>query len=120
MASDHRPTLFFAPAGFCAAMVDADLHPGVLKSVRATITGGEALPAELLRRFTERFGTEPLDGIGSAEALHICCSNHPGDVRPGTAGRPVRGYELMLLGEDGSEVTNPETPGYLWVHTATR
>lgn len=111
----HQPTLFFAPPGFCAAMADAGLDESALGSVRFTVTAGEALPAELMRRFTARFGTEMLDGIGSTEALHIFCSNHPGDVRPGTSGRPVEGYELRILDDSGTEVTEPDTPGYLWV-----
>jgi benzoate-CoA ligase len=115
IASRYRPTLFFAPPGFCAAMVDAGLPADVLGSVRYTVTAGEALPAEVMRRFTGRFGTEMLDGIGSTEALHIFCSNHPGDVQPGTSGRPVSGYELRLLDESGDEVVEADTPGYLWV-----
>lgn len=111
----HRPTLFFAPPGFCAAMVDAGVPPPTMGSVRCTVTAGEALPAEIMRRFTERFGTEMLDGIGSTEVLHIFCSNHPGDVRPGTSGRPVEGYELRLTDDAGDRVSDPDTPGYLWV-----
>ncbi len=115
LAGRHRPTLLFAPPGFCAAMVDAGLPRDALGSVRYTVTAGEALPAEVMRRFTGRFGTEMLDGIGSTEALHIFCSNHPGDVQPGTSGRPVEGYDLRLLDEAGAEVAAPDTPGYLWV-----
>jgi acyl-coenzyme A synthetase/AMP-(fatty) acid ligase len=111
----HRPSLFFAPPGFCAAMVDAELPEATLSPVRATITAGETLPAEVYRRFTGRFGTEMLDGIGSTEALHIFCSNHPGDVRPGWTGRPVAGYELRLLDDRGGEITGADTPGALWV-----
>ncbi len=96
-------------------MADAGLDPGTFETVRLTVTAGEALPAELMRRFTARFGTEMLDGIGSTEALHIFCSNHPGDVRPGTSGRPVEGYELRLLDDEGTEVFEPDTPGNLWV-----
>jgi acyl-coenzyme A synthetase/AMP-(fatty) acid ligase len=87
--------------------------------VRAVVTAGETLPAELYRRFTGRFGTEMLDGIGSTEALHIFCSNHPGDVRPGWTGRPVSGYELRLLDERGDEITAPDTSGALWVRGAS-
>jgi benzoate-CoA ligase family protein len=115
LLASHRPTLFFAPPGFCAAMVDAALPGDVLSSVRTTVTAGETLPAEVLRRFTARFGTEMLDGIGSTEALHIFCSNHPGDVRPGWTGRPVAGYELRLLDESGAVITEADTPGSLWV-----
>jgi benzoate-CoA ligase len=115
----HRPTLFFCPPGFCAALVDAGLPADLLSSVRAVVTAGETLPAELYRRFTNRFSTEMLDGIGSTEALHIFCSNHPGDVRPGWTGRPVAGYELRLLDEQGEEITAADTPGALWVRGAS-
>jgi benzoate-CoA ligase family protein len=115
----HRPTLFFSPPGFCAAMVDAALPADLLAPVRAVVTAGETLPAELYRRFTGRFGTEMLDGIGSTEALHIFCSNHPGDVRPGWTGRPVAGYELRLLDDRGDEITAPDTSGALWVRGAS-
>jgi benzoate-CoA ligase family protein len=111
----HRPSLFFAPPGFCAGLVDAGVDKDALKSVRYTVTAGEALPGEVMRRFTDRFGTEMLDGIGSTEALHIFCSNHPGDVRAGTSGRPVAGYALELRDDSGEVISAPDTPGYLWV-----
>jgi benzoate-CoA ligase len=56
-----------------------------------------------------------LDGIGSTEALHIFCSNHSGDVRPGSTGRPVDGYGLRILDENGDVISDPDTPGALWV-----
>jgi benzoate-CoA ligase len=111
----HQPSLFFAPPGFCAAMADTNLDRDGLKSVRYTVTAGEALPGEVMRRFVDQFGTEMLDGIGSTEALHIFCSNHAGDVRAGTSGRPVEGYTLELRDDTGAVITAPETPGYLWV-----
>ena len=115
LAAFHRPTLFFAPPGFCAAMADSGLEASVLSSVRATVTAGETLPAEVYRRFRARFGVEMLDGIGSTEALHIFCSNHLGDVRPGSTGRVVDGYELRILDTDGRVVDEPDVPGALWV-----
>jgi benzoate-CoA ligase family protein len=119
LAAAHRPTLFFAPPGFCAAMADSDVPGDVLSSARATVTAGETLPAEVARRFSDRFGTEMLDGIGSTEALHIFCSNHPGDVRPGSTGTPVDGYELKLVDEAGVEITGAGLPGALWVRGAS-
>ena len=115
LAARERPTLFFASPGFVAGLLDAALDPGVFSSVRLTATAGEALPADLQRRFSERFGHPVLDGIGSTEALHIFVSNHVGDVRPGSTGRPVAGYEVKLLDEADALVTEPETPGYLHV-----
>jgi benzoate-CoA ligase family protein len=115
LAALHRPTLFFAPPGFCAAMADSGVEGSVLSSVRATVTAGETLPAEVYRRFRARFGVEMLDGIGSTEALHIFCSNHLGDVLPGSTGRVVEGYELRILDDDGRVVDEPDVPGALWV-----
>jgi benzoate-CoA ligase family protein len=111
----HRPTLFFAVPGFYAAMLDAELSPDTLGSVRASVSAGEALPPEIHRRFTSRFGVPLLDGIGTTEALHIFCSNTVGAERPGTSGTPVEGYELKLLDDDGAEVTASDTPGALYV-----
>ncbi|MDQ2725040.1 MAG: benzoate-CoA ligase family protein [Actinomycetota bacterium] len=119
LAQRFEPTLFFAPPGFCAALVDSGVDASVLASVRLAVTAGETLPADLWRRFRDRFGVEILDGIGTTEALHIFCSNHPGDIRPGSTGRPVAGYECKLLGEDGAEVTAANTPGFLQVRGAS-
>jgi len=111
----ESPSLFFATPGFLAALLDTDTDPGVFASVRTTVTAGEALPADLQRRFTERFGHPVLDGIGTTEALHIFISNRRDDICPGTSGRPVDGYEVKLLDDQDSLVTEPDTPGYLHV-----
>lgn len=111
----EAPTLFFASPGFVAALLDTDAPADTFASVRATVTAGEALPADLQRRFAERFGHPVLDGLGSTEALHIFLSNVAGAERPGTSGVPVPGYELTLLDETGTEVTEPDTPGQLYL-----
>ena len=117
MAAD-RPTLFFAGPTFFAALLASDLPADAFASVRLCASAGEALPATLYRRFTERFGVEVLDGIGSTEALHIFLSNHAGDVRPGTSGTPVSGYDVELRDETGRAVTDGE-PGALFVRGAS-
>jgi benzoate-CoA ligase family protein len=90
-----------------------------LSSVRFQFSAGEALPEPLMRRFIERFGGQIYDGIGSAEMFHIYCSNRPGDVKPGSLGRVVEGYELRILPEDataaGAEPLPPGEIGVLWV-----
>jgi benzoate-CoA ligase family protein len=111
----ERPTLFFASPGFVAGMLDAGIEPDALSSVRCTVTAGEALPADLQRRFSARFGHPVLDGIGSTEALHIFLSNTSDDIRPGSSGRPVPGYDVKLLDDSDADVTTPDTPGYLHV-----
>src|SRR4029077_19248718 len=103
----EQPTLFFASPGFVAGLLDADVAPATFASVRATVTAGEALPADLQRRFAERFGHPVLDGIGTTEALHIFLSNRAGHERPGTSGTPVAGYELQLLDDLDREIGTP-------------
>ena len=112
------PTLFFAGPTFFAALLAADLPEDTFRSVRLCASAGEALPASLYRRFTERFGVEILDGIGSTEALHIFLSNTEGNVRAGTSGTPVPGYDVELRDEDGRPVPD-DTPGALYVRGAS-
>jgi benzoate-CoA ligase family protein len=95
-------------------------EPGLdLSTVRFHFSAGEALPEPLMRRFSERFGGEVYDGIGSAEMFHIYCTNRPGDVKPGSLGRVVEGYQLKILAEDAEGPGAPELPpgeiGVLWV-----
>jgi benzoate-CoA ligase family protein len=95
-------------------------EPGLdLSTVRFHFSAGEALPEPLMRRFSERFGGQIYDGIGSAEMFHIYCTNRPGDVKPGTLGRVVTGYQLRILAEDAEGPGAPELPpgeiGVLWV-----
>jgi benzoate-CoA ligase len=110
-----QPTLFFASPGFVAGLLDADVPESTFASVRATVTAGEALPADLQRRFAARFGHPVLDGIGTSEALHIFLSNRKGEERPGTSGKPVSGYDARLVDDAGDIVTAADTPGYLQV-----
>ena len=104
LVAAEQPTLFFASPGFVAALLDTDAPADTFAGVRATVTAGESLPAELQRRFSERFGHPVLDGIGSTEALHIFLSNTLDEQRPGTSGWPVPGYEATLLDDAGAEV----------------
>ncbi len=115
---EDEPTLFFAGPTFYAALLAADLPDDTFRSVRLCASAGEALPASLYRRFTERFGVDVLDGIGSTEALHIFLSNRPGAVRAGTSGNVVPGYELQVRDEAGQLVPDGE-PGALFVRGAS-
>jgi benzoate-CoA ligase len=77
-------------------------------ALRVCTSAGEALPADVGRRWTEAKGCEKLDGIGSTEMLHIFLSNRPGAVRYGTTGQAVPGYALRIVGEDGRECADGE------------
>ncbi len=112
----HQPTLFAGvPTLYASILADASLAPETTSGrLRLSISAGEALPRHVGERWRTRFGTDVLDGIGSTELLHIFLSNRPGDVRYGTSGRPVPGYELELRGDDGEPVADGEE-GALWV-----
>lgn len=85
-----------------------------LSSLRLSTSAGEALPPELHRRWDERFGVPLLDGLGTAEMWHIFISNRPDDIRPGTLGRVVPGFEVRVRDEEGRDLPRGEV-GYLWV-----
>ncbi|MCS6926254.1 MAG: benzoate-CoA ligase family protein [Candidatus Binatia bacterium] len=106
----YRPTLFFGVPTLYAAMLQ--VHDAAqkydLSSLRLCVSAGEPLPAELFHRWRERFGVEILDGIGTTEALHIFLSNRAGQVRPGSSGTPVPGYEVRVVDEHGQEVPQGE------------
>jgi acyl-coenzyme A synthetase/AMP-(fatty) acid ligase len=82
--------------------------------VRACVSAAEPLPAAVEERWKAITGTRILDGIGSTEMLHIYCSNTLDDLRPGTSGRPVPGYEVRVVDERGEDV-GPDQPGDLLV-----
>jgi benzoate-CoA ligase len=77
-------------------------------ALRLCSTAGEALPRDLGQRFKAHFGCDIIDGIGSTEMLHVFLSNRPGDVRYGTTGKPVEGYEIGLKDETGRPVADGE------------
>ncbi len=106
---EHRPTIFYGvPTLFGALLASPDLPRREDVALRVCASAGEALPAEIGKRWTEHFGVEILDGIGSTEMLHIFISNLPGQVRYGTTGKPVPGYQIRLVDEYGQEVGTGE------------
>ena len=111
---EYGVTLFFAGPAFFAAMLRTGLAAGALAGVRLAVSAGEALPAALYQRWTSYFGVDILDGLGMTEMLHIFLSNRAGQVRPGTTGVAVPGYELKILGETGLAVP-AGTAGTLFV-----
>ncbi len=106
----HRPTLFFgvptAFANMLAAMDEGTQSD--FSSVRTCVSAGEALPAAILERWRARTGTDILDGIGSSEICHIFLTNRRGDIRPGSSGKPVDGYDIDIVDESGRSVADGE------------
>ena len=111
-----KPTVFYgAPTGFAGMLAHPQLPARTDLAIRLVSSAGEALPAELGERFKAHFGVDIVDGIGSTEMLHIFLSNTPEQVRYGTTGWPVPGYEVELRGENGEPVPDGE-PGDLYIH----
>jgi benzoate-CoA ligase len=111
-----KPTIFFgAPTGFAGMLASPALPARDQVALRMASSAGEALPADIGERFKRHFGVDIVDGIGSTEMLHIFISNRPGDVRYGTTGWPVPGYEIELRADDGGGVPDGE-PGDLYIH----
>jgi len=121
----YKPTVFYGVPTLYNAMLNT--YEGwqagrnnppqplpTLGSLRFSVSAGEALPAELFQRWRKHFGSEILDGIGSTEMLHIFISNRLGQVRPGSTGTAVGGYEARLVDEHGGDV-GPDQIGALLV-----
>ena len=106
----HRPTLFFSvPSNYVKLLAHtAPVREFDLSSVRHAISAGEALPATVFHRFTERFGVEILDAIGSTEALHMMISNAPGALRPGSSGKVLPGFEARIVDDKDQPVAQGE------------
>ena len=111
---DYRPTLFFSVPTLLGALADykracAEEGRGLapVESLRACVSSAEILSPDIYRRFKDQFGVEILEGTGSTEICHIFLSNRFGEVKPGSTGKLVPGYEARLLDDDG----NPAEPG---------
>jgi len=112
---DHKPTIYFGvPTLYAAQLQTLEEAARDFSSVRCCVSAGEALPADIFRRWKEKTNTLILDGIGSTEALHIFISNTLADHRPGTSGKPVPGYRVKILNDEGEPVP-PGEAGRLMV-----
>jgi benzoate-CoA ligase family protein len=110
-----KPTVYYGvPTLYAAQLKALEVETRDLSSLRACVSAGEALPADIYRRWKERVGVDILDGIGSTEALHIFISNLPDDIKPGFSGRIVPGYQARILDDDGKEV-KPGSSGRLMI-----
>jgi len=105
----YRPTILTTVPTMINSMLNV---PGAsaedVSSLRFCYSAGEALPQELYERWMNAFGVDICDGIGSAEMFHIYITNRPGDIKPGSLGRIVAGYEAKIVDADGREVATGE------------
>jgi len=105
MIERHRPTILTTVPTMINLMLNSpDVASHDLSSLRFCYSAGEALPVELYTRWKKAMGVEICDGIGSAEMFHIYISNRPDDVKPGSLGKVVEGYEAKVVDAEGNEV----------------
>jgi 4-hydroxybenzoate-CoA ligase len=110
LINKYNPTIFFGiPTLFASMLNDEQLksEPAGTR-LRICASAGEPLPESVGNNWKGRFGVDILDGVGSTELLHIFLSNVPGDIKYGSAGRPVPGYRVRLVNEAGVEVADGE------------
>jgi 4-hydroxybenzoate-CoA ligase len=102
----HRPTIFYAVPSLYTALLahDAMSRGAGSDRLRLCVSAGEALPAHVGERWRDVTGVDVLDGIGSTELLQTFLSNRPGDVRYGSTGKAVPGYDVRIVDEDGAEL----------------
>jgi len=113
---EHQPSIFYGVPTLYAGLLNYDALPTKNElNLRLCASAGETLPAELSKRWEARFGCEIYDGIGSTEMLHIFLSNSPDHISYGTTGKPVAGYQVRLVDENGQEVTDPGVTGELQI-----
>jgi long-chain acyl-CoA synthetase len=97
------------PTMFSALLHDPASETTDVSSLRVSVSGGAALPVEVLRAFEERFGCVVLEGYGLSETSPVASFNHPDRERtPGSIGTPVEGVEMKLIDDDGAEVAAGE------------
>jgi benzoate-CoA ligase family protein len=105
----YRPTILTTVPTMINSMLNV---PGAsaedVSSLRFCYSAGEALPKELYDRWMNAFGVDICDGIGSAEMFHIYITNRPGDIKPGSLGRIVEGYEAKIVDAGNNEVATGE------------
>lgn len=101
--AEHGATLLFtAPTAYRTMCGRISQHD--LRTLRACVSAGEALPPQTFELWRDTTGIDILDGIGSTEMLHIFISARPGSTLPGEVGSPVRGYEARIVDEHGLPV----------------
>jgi len=122
---EKKPTIFFGvPTLYAAMLASPEFPKRESLALRLCVSAGEALPPQIAKSWKEKTGLEILDGIGSTEMLHIFLSNRPSDMRHGTTGKPVPGYELRVVDEQGNpvkqgelgelQISGPTIAAYYW------
>ena len=101
--AEHKPTVCFtAPTAYRA--MSGMLAENDVSSLRKCVSAGETLPLSVFESWQKATGLKIIDGIGATEMLHIFISASGDDIRPGSTGRVVPGYQARVVDEDGRDV----------------
>ena len=108
--ADQRVTIFAGvPTMFSALLHVPDRSGYDVSALRLCISGGAAMPVEVLRQFEDAFDCIVLEGYGLSETSPVASFNHPGRERkPGSIGTPIRGVEMRVVDASGAEVPQGE------------
>jgi 4-hydroxybenzoate-CoA ligase len=106
----HRPTIFYGvPSLYTALLSHHEICKGAGSDrLRICVSAGEALPAQIGERWRDAVGVDVLDGLGSTEMLNTFLSNRPTDIRYGSTGKPVPGYDARIVDENGRDLGTDE------------
>ena len=107
---------FTAPTAYRAMLGKLKDHD--ISSLRKCVSAGETLPKATFDAWHAATGIKILDGIGATEMLHIFIGSPEHEVRAGSTGKPVPGYEARILDDDGNDA-KPSTVGRLAVRGPT-
>lgn len=115
--AEHRATVCFtAPTAYRALLPKLGQYD--LSSLRKCVSAGEALPKVTFEAWQDATGLKILDGIGATEMLHIFIGAGEDEIRPGSTGKPVPGYEAKIVDDDGRDL-DPGSVGRLAVRGPT-
>jgi acyl-coenzyme A synthetase/AMP-(fatty) acid ligase len=117
---EQQPTvLAMIPAALSALIHDHDLQPGDFASLRVCRAGSDKVSTELLTEFAAAAGFPIVEGYGMTEVGLATLNPPSGEIRQGSIGTPIGGFQIELRGEDG-EPTRGEAVGRIWIESRSR
>ena len=97
------------PTMFAGMLHSPDAGEHDMSSLRLCVSGGSAMPVEIMRSFEEKFGCVILEGYGLSETSPVASFNHPhAERKPGSIGTPIAGVELRLVDDEGKDTAPGE------------
>lgn len=103
-----RVTVFEGVPTMYVAMLNAGSQTADTTTLRLCVSGGAALPVEVLRGFEEAFDAVLLEGYGLSETSPVATFNTPEQRKPGTIGLPISGVELRIVDTEGAPLGDGE------------